>query len=208
MKILLIGASGMIGSRVLSEALSRGHKVVAAARSPEKIANTENVEAIALDANDSESIAAAAGSVDVIISATSPRSSGNPSKDALGLAKALIEAQQRSGKRVVVVGGAGTLHLPDGSPVATTAPEAYREEAKAMRQLYGLLVHEDIDFTLLAPSGMISPGVRTGTFRLGGRSLLLDGDGNSAISAEDYAVALIDEVETPKHFRTVFTVGY
>ena len=208
MNILLIGASGMIGSRILKEAVSRGHQVIASARNLEKISVSKGVEAIALDVNNADAVAAQAMRVDMIVSAISPRNSGDPYKDAKAFAESLVEVQRATGKRVVMVGGAGTLHLPDGTPIAPTLPDAYRDEAKAMRKVYGLLVSEDIDFTFLAPAGMIMPGERTGNFRIGGNVLLIDNEGNSQISAEDYAVALMDEVETPKHFRTVFTVGY
>ncbi len=208
MKILIIGASGMIGSRVLREATSRGHQVIAAARGLDKISDAAGVEKLALDVNDPRAVAAAAERVDVVVSAVSPRSSGDATKDALAFTQSLIAAHRQTGKRIVMVGGGGTLHLPDGTPLAPLVPEAYREEAKAMRRAYGLLVAEDIDFTVLAPSGMIEPGERTGVFRLGGRVMLAGDDGEGRISAEDYAVALVDEIEQPKHFRTVFTVGY
>lgn len=208
MNILLIGASGMIGSRILKEAVSRGHQVIAAVRNPAKIEMSNEVEAIALDINNVQDVLVQAARADIIISAVSPRNSGDPYQDAQGFAKALIKVQRATGKRVVMVGGAGTLHLPDGTPIAPTLPDAYRDEAKAMRKVYGLLVSEDIDFTFLAPAGMIMPGERTGNFRIGGSILLMDDKGNSQISSEDYAVALLDEVETPRHFRTVFTVGY
>jgi len=208
MNILLIGASGMIGSRILKEAISRGHQVIASARNPEKIEISNNVEAIALNVNNVDAVTAQAARADVIISAVSPRNSGDPYKDALSFAESLIKVQRATSKRIVMVGGGGTLHLPDGTPIAPTLPDAYRDEAKAMRQVYGLLVSEDVDFTFLAPSGMIMPGERTGNFKVGGSVVLIDAEGNSQISAEDYAIALLDEVETPKHFRTVFTVGY
>lgn len=208
MKILLIGASGMIGSRVLKEAVSRGHDVLAAARHPDKIEPGPKVTPVGLDVTDTEALTAVAREVDLVISAVSPRNSGNAEEDAAKFSDSLVTVQRETGKRILVVGGAGTLHLPDGSPVAPTVPEPYRGEAIAMRKSYGTLVDADIDFAFLAPAGMISPGERTGKFRLGGRSLLIDDDGDSRISAEDYAVALIDEMETPRHHRTVFTVAY
>lgn len=208
MKLLIIGASGMIGSRIVSEAVSRDHKVLAAARNPDTIPTSPAVEAVALDVNDTRAVARLAERVDLVVSAVSPRSSGDAMNDAIAFTESLISVYRQTGKRIVMVGGGGTLHLPDGRPIAPLVPEAYREEAKAMRRVYGLLVDEDIDFTVLAPSGMIAPGERTGVFRLGGRVLLAGADGEGRISAEDYAVALLDEVEAPKHFRTVFTVGY
>lgn len=208
MNILLIGASGMIGSQILKEAVSRGHKVIAGARHPEKIEVSENVEAIALNLNDLTNVVTQANRAEVIVSAVSPRNSGDPYQDAKSFAKSLIKVQKATGKRVVMVGGAGTLHYQDGRPIAPTLPDAYRDEGKVMRQAYGLLVSEDVDFTFLAPPAMIMPRERTGNFRIGGSVILTDDKGDSQISAEDYAVAMLDEIETPKHFRTVFTVAY
>lgn len=208
MQILLIGASGMIGSRILKEAISRGHKVIAGVRHPEKIEVSDNVEAISLNLNDTNNVTAQANRADIIVSAVSPRNSGDPYADAQNFAKSLIEVQKATGKRLVMVGGAGTLHHQDGRPIAPTLPDVYRDEGQAMRQAYGLLVSEDVDFTFLAPPAMIMPGERTGKFRIGGSVLLADDEGNSQISVEDYAIAMLDEIETPKHFRTVFTVGY
>jgi putative NADH-flavin reductase len=144
----------------------------------------------------------------VVISAVSPRSSGDPVAEAAGYGTALIAAAEASGKRLVVVGGAGTLNLPDGTPVAEVVPELYRAEARGMRGVYALLEESGIDFTFVAPAGLLEPGERTGAFRQGGRGYLTDAEGNSRISAEDYAIALLDEVETPAHPRQVFSVAY
>lgn len=209
MKILLIGASGMIGSRILHEATSRGHQVVAAARSPEKIGKVDGVDPIALDVNDAEAVAEAAATVDVIISAVSPRNSGDAQADARAFTDALIEAQRMSGKRLLMVGGGSSLQMPDGTSVLELTPAAILDEATGMRSSYAAMVAADIDFAVLAPSGMIEPGERTGRFRLGGRTMLTDADGGKGrISAEDFAIAMLDELEAPKHFRTIFTVGY
>jgi len=209
MKLLLLGASGMIGSRILTEALTRGHNVRAAARTPDRIAAADGVETVALDANDAAALADAAKDVDVIISALSPRSTGNAIEEALTFTRALIDAQRRTGKRLVTVGGASSLHLADGTSVLTQTPQAIVPEATGMRWAYGLLTLEDVDFVVLAPSGQIAPGARTGSFRLGGRTLLTDAAGAPGnISAEDFAVALLDEVERPAHFRTIVAVGY
>lgn len=205
MKLLIIGATGMIGNRLVAEALTRGHQVTAASR---KGTVVDGTAALALDVAQSEAVATAAKDVDVVISSVSPRSTGNPADEAASYGQALIAASQSSGKRLVMVGGAGTLNLPDGTPVAEVVPEMYRAEAKAMRGVYEMLADSDIDFTFLAPAGLIEPGDRTGEFRLGGREFMTDAEGNSRISAEDYAVALLDEVETPAHPRQVFSVAY
>ena len=128
--------------------------------------------------------------------------------DACAYGAALGEAAPQIGKRLMVVGGAGTLNLPDGTPVSDVVPELYWQEAKGMRAVYEMLEKSTADFTFMAPAGLIEPGERTGVFRLGQRDLLMDAEGNSKISAEDYAVAFMDEVEMPKHPRQVFTAAY
>ncbi|MFC4214776.1 NAD(P)-dependent oxidoreductase [Pseudophaeobacter arcticus] len=205
MKLLIIGATGMIGSRLVAEAESRGHTVVAASRKGSAVGNAQP---LSLEVTDVEAVVAAAQTVDLVITAVSPRSSGNAMDDALGYGGALIEAASQIGKRLMVVGGAGTLNLPDGTPVADVVPEPYRDEAKAMRAMFEMLAQSTADFTFMAPAGVIEPGERTGVFRLGQREFLTDDEGNSRISAEDYAVAFMDEVETPKHPRQVFTAAY
>ncbi|MHC0054163.1 NAD(P)-dependent oxidoreductase [Actibacterium sp. D379-3] len=208
MKLFLIGASGMIGSRILTEAVSRGHDVIAGARSPDKIVAGPGVTPVQLDATDAATLAPYAAEADVIVSATSPRFSGDAVADGTALGKALIAAATEAGKRVVVVGGAGTLNLPDGSPVMNVLPPEIVPEATGMRGVRDMLAESGLDWTFLAPAAMIQPGEKTGTFRLGGTVLLSDAKGNSAISAEDYAVALMDEVESPAHSGQVFTVAY
>lgn len=205
MKLLIIGATGMIGSRLVAEAEARGHQVVAGSRNGAAVGSAQ---ALAIDVTDRPAVAAAAQDVDVVIGAVSPRSSAETMAEALAYGDALIAAAQDSGKPMMVVGGAGTLNLPDGTPVADIVPAPYQAEAKAMRALYEKLAASAANFTVLAPAGLIEPGERTGIFRLGGRELLVDEAGNSRISAEDYAVALLDEVEAPKHPRQVFTAAY
>lgn len=206
MNILLLGASGMIGSRILAEASSRGHTITATARTPEKITAQPGVTAQALELADKPALAAQAAKADVVVSAISPRNSGDAMADALNIADTLIETL--GGTRLVLVGGAGSLNLPDGSPVADVVPEPYTAEAKAMRAAFEKIAASSLDFTVHAPAGVIQPGERTGTFRIGGQTILNDADGNSAISAEDYAVALLNEVENPQHKGTIFHAAY
>lgn len=202
MKLLVIGASGMIGSRIVAEALSRGHEVVAATR---KGTAVEGARAARLDVADAARLAELSAAADVTVSAVSPRSTGDAVAEASAYADALIAGIRG---RLLLVGGAGSLNLPDGSPVADVVPEPYSAEARGMRGAFDKIAASGLDYTVLAPAGLIQPGERTGTFRLGGRTLLTDAEGNSAISAEDYAVALLDEVEAPKHARQIFTAAY
>ena len=208
MNILLIGATGMIGSRVLAEATSRGHHVTAATRHPEKIAAGPHVHATKLDATDPEAIAALAKDADVIIAATSPRGGGDPIAEAKAIGDAAIAAARTAGRRLFVVGGAGSLNLPNGQPLAETLPDAYRGEALAMRGVLNALKASDIDWTFFSPAAMISPGTKTGSYRLGTTTLLSNEAGESKISAEDYAHALVNELEQPAHRRSQMTIAY
>ena len=206
MKLLIIGASGMIGSRIVAEATSRGHHVVAASRNPDRIASGPGVEPVALNVYDSADLKAAATGVDAVVSTVSPRNSGNAEQESVDYADALIAGV--NGTRLIMVGGAGTLNLPDGTPVADIVPEMYAAEARGMRAAFERIAASALDYTVLAPAAEIAPGDRTGQFRLGDRTLLSDDEGNSRISAEDYAVALIDELERPAHRKAVFSVAY
>lgn len=208
MKILLVGASGMIGSRVLAEATSRGHQVTAVARRAERIAAGPNVRALGLDATDSTALATLARDADVLVTATSPRGGGDPGAEARALGDSAISAARAAGRRLFVVGGAGSLNLPDGRPLAETLPDAYRPEALAMRSVLNSLRASDIDWTFFSPAAMISPGARTGAYRLGTTTLLANAAGESRISAEDYAHALVNELETPAHRRGQMTIAY
>jgi putative NADH-flavin reductase len=207
-KILLVGASGMIGSRVLAEAATRSHEVTAATRHPDKIAAGPNVRAVSLDATDSKSLAALARDADVIVTATSPRGGGDPIQEARAIGDAAIAAARQTGRRLFVVGGAGSLNLPDGRPLAETLPDAYRGEALAMRGVLNALKASDIDWTFFSPAAMISPGTKTGKYRLGTTTLLANEAGESRISAEDFANALVNELEEPAHRRSQMTIAY
>ena len=207
MKLFLVGASGMIGSRILAEAVARGHEVVAGARNPDKIARLPGVTAIALDANDAVGLATHAKGADVYIQSVSPRSTGDAIAEMAGYAAAFLAAAPVA-LRAIVVGGAGTLNLPDGSPVMAHLPDFIVPEATGMKRLKDQLVASGLDWTFIAPAADIQPGLRTGKFRVGGEVLMSDADGKSHISAEDYAVALLDEVEHAAHRRQVMSVAY
>lgn len=203
MKVALLGASGMIGSRILAELALRGHQVTALARNTARIVTLPGVTAKAVDAFDRTALAEAWRGHDAVISSVHYLASD---------ADTLIGAAKVSGvPRYLVVGGAGSLEVAPGVKLVDTPqfPAIYRDEAKAGGVFLGKLKAEPVlAWTFLSPSAVIQPGERTGRFRLGTDQLLVDAAGNSAISAEDYAVALIDELETPKHIRMRFTVGY
>jgi len=206
--ILLVGASGMIGSRILNEATSRGHYVIAASRHPEKIAAGPNIHPVKLDATDEKAFEAEAKHADVIVLATSPRGGGDPLAEAKAVSDAAIATARATHKRLVVVGGAGSLNYPDGRRVVDTLPDAYRAEALAMRNFLDTLKASDINWTFFSPAFSIAPGAHTGKYRVGTTTLLADAKGDSRISAEDYADALVNELEKPAHVRAQMTVAY
>jgi len=207
--VLLIGANGMIGSRILAEAAGRGHPVLAASRQPEKIATGANIRTLKLDATDTASVAAAARQADVVVLATSPRGGGDPLQEEKAVAGSVMAAARAAGKRLVVVGGAGSLSFPDGRPVLDTLPPALRNgESLALRNVLDALKASDLDWTFICPPMSIAPGTRTGRYRTGSSVLLSDAAGASRISAEDFAAALVDELEKPAHRRGQMTAAY
>jgi uncharacterized protein len=209
LNILLVGASGMIGSRIASEAAARGHCVVGASRNPDKIATGPTVKAVKLDATDVAAFTKLAKKADVIVSATSPRSGGDPLVEAKTLGDAAMAAAKASGKRLIVVGGAASLQTPDGKPVIETLPKQFQSgEPLGMRNVLQSLKVSDLDWTFFSPPMSIRPGERTGKYRLGTTTLLSDAKGESRISAEDFAHALVDELENPAHRRSQMTIAY
>lgn len=202
MKVALIGATGNAGSRILGELTRRGHAVTAVVRNPEKVPGQPGVTTKKGDVFDPAGLAALLKGHDAVIS-TVHFTASDPVK--------LIEAVRASGvKRYLVVGGAGSLEVAPGKKLIDTPefPAAYKAEAAAGGVFLDLLRQEkELDWTFLSPSAMFVPGERTGKFRLGTDQLLTNEKGSS-ISFEDYAIALIDELEDPKHSRRRFTVGY
>lgn len=202
MKIALVGASGNAGSRVLKELSGRGHAVTAIARHPEKIAALPNVTAVRGDVADKDGLAASLRDHDAVIGSLR-FSTGAPSL--------LLDAVRASGvKRYLVVGGAASLEVAPGKRLLDTPdfPAAYKPEASAAAAYLDMLKGVNgLDWTFLSPSALFSAGERTGKFRLGKDELLRNEKGSS-ISYEDYAMALVDEIEHPRHICRRFTVGY
>ncbi len=203
MKIALIGATGFIGSRLLAELTSRGHQVTAIVRNPEKVPQGAGVSARKGDVHDKDGLATLLAGHDAVISAVH-FSASDPAT--------LLAAVKQSGvKRYLVVGGAGSLEVAPGVKLFDTKefPAIYLDEARKGGAFLDLLKGESgLDWTFLSPSALIEPGERTGSFRLGKDQLLVDDKGQSRVSAEDYAIALVDELEKPAHSRRRFTVGY
>ena len=204
MKIVVIGGTGMVGARVVAEARARGHDVIIAARKAAP-------GVVQVDATDAAALAGAARGAAVIISAAAPRSGGDPAIEAMAVAVAAARVAADQNARLIIVGGAGSTTLPDGSDLLDSFPPAYAAyipEAKALRAVREFLRASAANWTFFAPAAQIAPGPRTGQYRTGDGRMVADADGNSTISAEDFAVALLDEVETPKALRAVQSVGY
>jgi uncharacterized protein len=216
MRIVLYGATGMIGSRILTELLSRGHVVTAVVRDPSKLKAQNGLTIEKGDMLDADNIAKIAKGADVIISSYGPPSGPqgpDPAKagQLSEATRALIAGVRRAGApRIIMVGGAGSLEVAPGLQIvdAPTFPEAYKAVALAHRDAFYILRECDLNWTYFSPAMMIQPGERTGKFRLGKDALVSDDKGNSSISAEDYAVAVVDEVEQGRHTKQRFTIGY
>lgn len=208
MKIALFG-TGMIGSRIAREALSRGHQVTVVARTPGKLPKDLAVREVRGDARDVDSIVQAVRGHDAVISAVGA-GTGEQS-GLLAATRALLQGVKQAGvPRLLVVGGAGSLEVKPGVQLVDLPdfPAAYKAPALAHREVLNLVRQADLDWTYLSPAAVIAPGERTAKFRLGGDQLVADAKGESRISAEDYAVAMVDEVEQPRHIRKRFTLGY
>ena len=214
MKIALIGATGMIGQRVLAEALSRGHHVTVIARDPSKVAKRPNLEVKTGDVTKPETMTPAIIGCEVFVSSCAPPQ--NEPRKAIDSVATLTEAVTAASKaakrsiRLIMVGGAGSLEVAPGVQMVDTPnfPEAWKPIATAHRDALAALRKTSIDWTYFSPAGLIQPGTRTGRFRLGTEQLVTDAKGESKISAEDYAVALVDEVEKPQFIRKRFTAAY
>ena len=211
LRIALFGATGMIGSRIAAEAARRGHQVTALARNPARVpTDVANLHAAKADLLDAASVGAAVRGHDVVASAYAP-----PHGDVATLAKAthaLVEGTRAAGlKRLVAVGGAGSLEVAPGKQLVDTDgfPDAYKAVALAHRDAFNYYRSvADLDWTFFAPAALIAPGERTGKFRTGANTLLVDAEGNSRISAEDYAIAFVDELEQGRFIRQIATVAY
>ena len=204
MKIAVIGASGMVGSRVAAEAVGRGHEVTGVTRSGGEL--PAGVRAVRASVNDVAAAKELAGGADVLVAAIGPSRTGGDHQEYLDAIDNLIAAVRGTATRLIVVGGAGSL-VVDGNRVVDGPdfPAEYKNESLTVSQALENLraTGDDVNWTMLSPALVIAPGERTGSFRLSGDEPIGD-----HISAEDYAVALVNEIETPAHNRKRFTLGY
>ena len=212
MNVTLIGASGFIGTALRNEALARGHRVKALVRRPEQIPPQANLQVEKADVFDTAALATQLKGSDAVITAFSGHSHGDIRADYLrGLESIVQAAEAAKAPRLMVVGGAGSLFVAPGVQLVDTPdfPEQWKASALGAREgLDFLRQRSGLDWTMLSPAAFIAPGERTGKFRLGRDDLLQDASGKSRISVEDYAVAMIDELERPAHRGQRFTVAY
>jgi putative NADH-flavin reductase len=212
MKIALIGPSGFVGPALLKEALSRGHQVTAIARNTDKIEKAPGVTATKLDVNDVAALAKTLAGHDIVISAFNG-GWGDPEiyKKHRAGSEAIRQAAKAAKVRLITIGGAGSLYAPDGSQFVDSAefPAAYKDGALAARDaLNDLKTEKELDWTFVSPAFVLTPGERTGKYRLGGEHPVFNDKGESTITIGDLSVAILDEVEKPQHSRKRFTVGY
>jgi putative NADH-flavin reductase len=216
MKLVVFGATGNVGQRVVAEALRRGHEVVGVVRDPQAVTSPDpRVKLVRGDATKADSVAEVARGADAVVSAISPRPNarGLPAPALADNARALIAGLPRAGvKRVLFVGGAGSLEVAPGQQLIDQPgfPAIYKPEALEGRASLEVWRSEGgkLEWTFLSPAVEIGPGERTGRYRTTLDQLLADSAGKSFITFEDYAVAVLDELEKPQHIGRRFGVAY
>lgn len=214
-KVLLIGATGFVGAAILNELVERGHQVTAVVRNVEKLPKNELVTPVAEDVSNVEAIAKLAEGKDAVISAYNPGwSNPNIAKDTIVNYQKIVAAVKQSGvARLLIVGGGGTLFVAPGLRALETEgfPAEIMNGVVSLAYFYlNILTREQVlDWVFFSPAGMFDEkGEKTGTYRLGKDDMVFDTQGNSHISVQDYAVAMVNEMEKPEHHQERFTIGY
>jgi putative NADH-flavin reductase len=216
MQLVILGAAGHVARRIAREALDRGHQVVGVVRDASRFQPYDDrLQVVEGDATDAASIARVARGADAIVNAISPRPSpaGRPASSLVASARAIIAGAREAGvKRIIIVGGAGSLEVAPGVQLVDTPdfPDLYKGEALAGRESFAVYrtESEGLDWTYISPAIEIGPGKRTGKFRTGRDQILVDDQGKSFISYEDYAVAVVDELEQARNPRRRIAVAY
>ncbi len=212
MKIAVFGAGGRIGSRIVNEALNRGHDVTAIVRHPENYTTIhDHLKVIGGDLFKAQDVETGAFDQDAVVCAYNYTGGAAPSTFSEVVVPLVQGLKQAHTKRLIIVGGAGSLEVSPGVQLvdAPGFPEAYKAPALAHREALQLYKKEkELDWTYISPAAEIASGERTGKFRTGTNQLLTDAQGKSFITMEDFAVAVVDEIENPMHIREQMTVGY
>ena len=213
--VVLIGASGFVGTAILNELLNRGHKVTAIVRDPTKVtASNPNLKVVQADVTDTDVLIEASKGKDAVISAYNPGwKNPNIYEETLKNYPLIVDSVKKAGvERLLIVGGAGTLFYAPGKMVmdADDIPAKLLPGIKSLGEFYlnTLRKENDIDGIFLSPAANMTPGERTGKFRIGKDDLVVGVNGDSNISVEDYAVAMVDELEQKHHHKERFTIGY
>jgi putative NADH-flavin reductase len=209
MNVTLFGATGKAGARILKELLARGHQVTAVVRDLAKLPPRPGLTLRKGDLSDENQVAEAVRGTEAVVSAYGPGL--NSPGDLVGATERLVAGLRQAGvKRLLMVGGAGSLEVAPGVQLIDSGylPEEWKPIALAHRDALEILKASDLDWTSLCPAGYFEPGERTGVFRLGQDNLVANEKGESRISMEDYAIALVDELEKHAHPRQRFSVGY
>ena len=209
MKVVLFGATGKSGSRLLQELVSRGHQVTAAARDVSKLSGTPAQAVKADDLSDASQIAKTIAGADAVISAYAPPA--DDTDQLIGVTRRLVDAVRLAGvDRLIVVGGAGGLEVAPGVSLIASGhlPAPWLPIATSHVKALEVLRQSDVDWTYVAPAAYFEPGERKGSFRVGTDELITDANGESRISMEDFAIALVDELETGGNRRKRISVGY
>ncbi|WP_151704260.1 NAD(P)-dependent oxidoreductase [Nitrincola alkalilacustris] len=212
MNIALIGASGFIGSSLLEEALTRGHQVKALVTRPERVASRDSLSVEKSDVMNTAALTEQLKGADVVLSAFSGHAQEDVYDYYLKGFESILSATQSAGvPRLLIVGGAGSLEIAPGKQLLDTEefPAMYKPTAEGARTaLEQLRAQTAQTWTMLSPAAEIFPGERTAQFRLSTDTLLIDAEGNSRISVQDYAVAMLNELENPQHANSRFAVAY
>jgi len=210
MNVVVYGATGNSGSEIIKELLARGHKVTGVARNVEKLKDQPNVTAKTDDLSNVDAVAAVIKGADVVVSAYQPPADNTDKL--IDVTKLQIEAAKKAGvPRLLVVGGAGQLEVDPGVTLIKSGhlPQEYMPIALSHEKAAEVLkASSGVNWTYIAPAAYFVPGERTGNYRTGTNNLVSDAKGESKISFADYAIALVDEIEKPKHERALFSVGY
>ena len=213
--VVLIGASGFVGTAILNELLNRGHKVTAIVRDPAKVtASNPNLKVVQADVTDTDVLIEASKGKDVVISAYNPGwKNPNIYEETLKNYPLIVDSVKKAGvERLLIVGGAGTLFYAPGKMVmdADDIPAKLLPGIKSLGEFYlnTLRKENDIDWIFLSPAANMTPGERTGKFRIGKDDLVVGVNGDSNISVEDYAVGMVEELEQKHDHKERFTIGY
>lgn len=209
MNVVVYGATGNAGSEIVKELVARGHKVTGVARNVEKLKGFEGVTAKTDDLSNVDAIAAIIEGADAVVTSYQPPTDDTDQLVAV-TERQIAAVKKAGGPRLLVVGGAGLLEVAPGVTLIKSGhlPEIYMPIATSHEKALNVLKASDINWTYLSPGAYFVPGERTGKFRLGTNNLVMDEKGESRISFADYAIAMVDEIERPKHENGSFSVGY